>query len=70
MFHLQYQDSARAFGVSWVAAMAAVSRHGRPLVDGPAGTAATTSLGMDETTFLLVELALARSGRPKSYGRR
>ena len=44
--------AARQFGVSWAAAMAAVSRHGRPLVDDPARTAATTALGVDETTFL------------------
>lgn len=44
--------AARRFGISWAAAMAAVRRHGQPLVDDPARLAATTALGVDETTFL------------------
>ena len=49
---LSVAGAARQFGISWAAAMAAVARHGRPLVDDPARTAATTALGVDETTFL------------------
>jgi len=44
--------AARQFGISWAAAMAAVIRHGRPLVDNPERIATTTALGVDETTFL------------------
>lgn len=45
-------QTARELGISWAAAMAAVERHGRPLVDDPARIAATSALGVDETTFL------------------
>lgn len=44
--------AARNFGVSWATAMSCVRRHGAPLVDDPARLAATTALGVDETTFL------------------
>jgi transposase len=54
--------AARSFGVCWATAMAAVERHGRPLVDDPARTAGTTALGVDETTFLH-----ARAGRHTTY---
>jgi transposase len=43
--------AARSFGVSWATAMAAVERHGRPLVDAPGRTAGVRGLGVDETTF-------------------
>jgi transposase len=43
---------ARRFGISWAAAMAAVERHGRLLVDDPDRVGVTTALGVDETTFL------------------
>jgi hypothetical protein len=42
---------ARAFGVGWHTAMAAVEDHGQPPGD-PARTAAVTALGTDETVFL------------------
>ena len=44
---LSVAGAARQFGISWAAAMAAVVRHGRPLVDDPARTAHTTALGVD-----------------------
>jgi transposase len=43
---------ARRFGVSWAAAMAAVGRHGTPLIEVPARLEAATAIGVDETTFL------------------
>lgn len=43
--------AARAFGVSWAAAMACVRRHGRPLVDDTDRTSSVTGLGVDETVF-------------------
>jgi len=45
-------EVARAFGVGWHTAMAAVRVHGRPKVDDPARIAATEALGTDETVFL------------------
>ncbi len=44
-------EVARAFGVGWHTAMAAVRRYGQPKVDDPARTGATTALGTDETVF-------------------
>jgi transposase len=44
--------AARRFGVSWAAAMAAVRRHGTPLVTDPARLETVTAIGVDETTFL------------------
>lgn len=43
---------ARDLGVGWSTVMAAVSDYGRPLVDDPKRTAATTALGLDEVAFL------------------
>lgn len=45
-------EVARAFGVGWHTAMAAVRRHGRPKVDDPARIAGVEALGTDETVFL------------------
>jgi transposase len=45
-------EVARAFGVGWHTAIEAIRDHGRPLVDDPARTAATTAMGVDETVFL------------------
>lgn len=45
-------EVARAFGVGWHTAMAAVRDHGRDKVDDPARTAAATAIGVDETVFL------------------
>jgi transposase len=45
-------EVARAFGVGWHTAMAAVRRYGRPIVDDPARIAAVKALGTDETVFL------------------
>jgi transposase len=45
-------EVARAFGVGWHTAMAAVKDHGRDKVDEPARTAAATAIGVDETVFL------------------
>jgi transposase len=42
---------ARRFGVGWAAAMAAVRRHGAPLVDDAARSGSATAIGVDETTF-------------------
>ena len=44
--------AARAFGVGWHCAWAAVVDHGLPLINDPARTAGVTSLGVDETRFL------------------
>jgi transposase len=44
--------AARAFGVSWHAAMAAVRNHGRPRVDHLARLGAPAAIGLDETSFL------------------
>jgi hypothetical protein len=41
--------AARAFGVSWHAAMAAVRDHGRPRVDHLARLGAPRAVGLDET---------------------
>jgi transposase len=54
--------AARRFAVSWAAAMSAVRRDGRPLIDDPARTASTTAVGVDETTF-----AHARRTRRTGY---
>jgi transposase len=43
---------ARAFGVGWHTAMAAVADHGRPLVEDPARLDGVDALGLDETKFL------------------
>lgn len=43
---------ARAFGVGWHTAMAAVADHGLPLVDDPARLDGVGALGLDETRFL------------------
>lgn len=43
---------ARDLGVGWSTIMAAVEHYGRPLVDDPNRTAATTALGLDEVAFL------------------
>ena len=43
---------ARAFEVSWHAAMAAVRDHGSPLVDDPARLEGVQALGLDETVML------------------
>lgn len=43
---------ARAFGVGWHTAMAAVRDYGEPLIEDPARTAGTTALGLDETVWL------------------
>jgi transposase len=45
-------EVARAFGVSWHRAMAAVRDHGRPRVDHLSRLGAPTALGVDETAFL------------------
>lgn len=44
-------EVARAFGVGWHTAMAAVRDHGQPLVDDPGRLAATVAIGVDETVF-------------------
>ena len=44
--------TARAFGVSWHTAMAAVWDHGRPRVDHLARLGAPAAIGLDETSFL------------------
>jgi len=43
---------AREFGTSWSTAMAAVRRHGTPLVDDPSRLDGVTSLGVDEHKML------------------
>lgn len=43
---------ARAFGIGWHTAMAAVRDHGRPRVDHLSRIGAPTALGVDETSFL------------------
>jgi transposase len=43
---------ARAFGVSWHTAMAAVREHGTPRVDHLSRLGAPSALGLDETAFL------------------
>ncbi|MDQ3146577.1 MAG: ISL3 family transposase [Actinomycetota bacterium] len=43
---------ARAFGVGWHSAMAAVEDHGRPLVEDPGRLEEVGALGLDETKFL------------------
>ncbi|MDP8929231.1 MAG: ISL3 family transposase [Actinomycetota bacterium] len=43
---------ARAFGVSWHAAMAAVVDHGRPRVDHLSRLRLPNAIGLDETSFL------------------
>jgi len=45
-------DVARAFGVGWHTAMAAVRDHGVPLVEDPARLDGVDALGLDETKFL------------------
>jgi transposase len=45
-------EVARAFGVSWHTAMAAVRDHGRPRVDHLSRLGAPSALGVDETAFL------------------
>jgi transposase len=44
--------AARAFGVGWHCAWAAVVDHGTPLINDPARTTGVSSLGVDETRFL------------------
>jgi len=44
-------EVARAFGVGWHTAMAAVADHGRPLVDDPCRLDGVDALGLDETRF-------------------
>lgn len=44
-------EVARAFGVGWHTAMAAVKDHGTDKVDDPARTASATAVGADETVF-------------------
>ena len=48
-------EVARAFGVSWHAAMAAVRDHGRPRVDHcqPSWLRLPSAIGLDETSFLV-----------------
>ena len=43
---------ARALGTGWHTIMAAVGRHGQPLVDDPARLEGVEALGMDETAWL------------------
>ncbi len=43
---------ARAFGLSWHAAMAAVADHGRPRVDHLSRLRLPSAIGLDETSFL------------------
>lgn len=45
-------QTARDFGVSWHAAMAAVWDHGQPRVDHLARLGAPAAIGLDETSFL------------------
>jgi transposase len=45
-------QTARDFGVSWHAAMAAVRDHGQPRVDHLARLGAPSAIGLDETSFL------------------
>ncbi len=45
-------EVARAFGVGWHTAMAAVRDHGTPLVDDPQRLDGIGALGLDETKFL------------------
>jgi transposase len=45
-------EVARAFGVGWHTAMAAVRDHGRPRVDHLSRLGAPAALGVDETAFL------------------
>lgn len=45
-------EVARAFGVGWHSAMAAVEDYGRPLVDDPHRLDGVKALGLDETRFL------------------
>jgi len=45
-------QAARDFGVSWHAAMATVSDHGRPRVDHLSRLGAPSAVGLDETSFL------------------
>ncbi len=48
---------ARAFGVSWHAAMAAVRDHGRPRVDHLSRLRLPSAIGVDETSFLAATAA-------------
>jgi transposase len=50
-------EVARAFGVSWHTAMAAVRDHGRPRVDHLSRLGAPSALGVDETAFLTANFA-------------
>jgi transposase len=45
-------EAARAFGVGWHTAMAAVRDHGQARVDDPARLEGVAALGVDETRFL------------------
>lgn len=45
-------EVARAFGVGWHTAMAALRDHGTPLVEEPARLDGVGALGLDETKFL------------------
>jgi transposase len=45
-------EVARAFGIGWHTAMAAVIEHGTPLVEDPARLDGVAAVGLDETTFL------------------
>ncbi len=44
-------EVARAFGVGWTTAMAAVRHYGTPLVEDPDRLEAVTALGLDETVW-------------------
>jgi transposase len=48
---------ARAFGVGWHTAMAAVRDHGRPRVDHLSRLRRPTAIGLDETSFLAANAA-------------
>jgi transposase len=45
-------EVARMFGVSWHSAMAAVRRHGRPMIDDPRRLYGVRALGVDEHKML------------------
>jgi hypothetical protein len=45
-------EVARAFGVGWHTAMAAMVAHGTPLVDDPHRVDRVAAVGLDETVFL------------------
>jgi len=45
-------ELARAYGIGWHTAMAAVRTHGQPLIDDPARLEGVEALGVDETVWL------------------